>query len=492
MLDSYIDIRNNSHYLDNHSKRFFRLPNPQMLSVQRSRQFSYYVRCAYHYDYVKSLGGFTLFYTLTYNNKSLPYFYGVPCFNYNDLRYLLSSCGFVKTIQRHYGYRLQYLVTCELGDGKGVRGFSGNPHYHCLFFLTPNFKQGRIYKPFNPKIFKHLILKYWQGSEKYRPKDYKFGICMPGDDDGLVNSYKAVNYVCKYVLKDVGYYSLYRRLYSAAIDSILSRLRTMKKAQNCFINFLDKHPEYNCMSAHEIPAIQVFLDKLFDRLYKKEIRNLYMPKVRISHGVGLSALNHINSDGLTVNVLVHDVPTAVSLPLYLFRKKYYDVVVDAKGNNKYVLNNDGLNVRALNFEKSVDEEVRNLSSLLDDWYKGASPYTYYQLLDYVYYDKIYRGRYCSVFDEINPVSDYYQFSVSEFFLSEYDDLGLLQYPFSRSITYEYHPYFVGKRFFLEEIDKIKNNYYLSANKSNWENYRKKEKVRKIFSKYKFDSFVKSL
>lgn len=492
-LMSYIDIPNKSHYLDSHSKRSFRLKSPTLLSVQKNRQLGYYVRCMYHHQYVESQGGFTLFYTLTYNNKSLPKFGNVPCFNYNDLRYLLNKSGFDKKLQRVYGYTLQYLITCELGDGKGVRGMAGNPHYHCLFFLIPKREAGKNYLTLDAKVFRRLIRNYWCGNSS-DPNEYRYGICMPGDNDGVVNSHKAIYYVCKYVLKNIAYYQLYFNLKSEAINRIFARLSTMRSAQNVFRRYLQKNPRYINYYSRDIPDVAAFLERMYERLYKKDIRNIYMPKVRISQGVGLSALDSLNSDGDTINIVRKGIIEAVRIPMYLYRKLYYDVVKDAKGNRKYVLNEKGIEHRMERFDFMFKNEVSNIKSILE--YSGMSAdFSDDVIVRYVYYDKIYRDRICPDLNrEIDPISDYYAFSFSEFYSTCYKDDEAVSAFFSCRSFFLYcdHPFFKDFTILFSKLDIILDKYYICANKAQWEDYNAIERTRKFFSTDKFNKYLASL
>ena len=110
--------------------------SPEAYSTRKQKIEGYESRLYWQYRYCEDLNGQTFYYTLTYNDKAMPKQYGMNCFDYEDLRDLLTG-GFRKMLLRKYGTTFKYFIGAELGDGKGVRGMHNNPHYHVLFFLEP-------------------------------------------------------------------------------------------------------------------------------------------------------------------------------------------------------------------------------------------------------------------------------------------------------------------------------------------------------------------
>lgn len=499
----FLDIPNNSHYVNANSKIFFRLIHPNNFMSQKSKQMSYYVRLYFHWHHVKSLGGLCYFYTLTYNDKSLPYFQGIPCFNHNNLREFMRSSGFDKVLFRDYGFRLQYFVSCELGEGKGKRGFDNNPHYHVIFFLIPDGKQN---KPFNSVVFRDLVRKYWCGpshtpeGRRISPYDYKYGIAMPGKNYGLLESAAALRYVSKYVLKDAVYRKLRRSLIDAAKFDIYNRLCKKSKAVELYYKYA-----YNPhLSPLETPEVVEFINRLFVRLYKKEIFRLYVPKVFVSHGVGLYALKQVNSDGYTITIPVDrkkviDVP----IPLYLYRKMYYDIVKDAVGNNKYVLNSDGLALRVSRLDVELNNKFNEIYSLLpvysDDFklgYDPKNPFALTRLLsDYIEYDKIYRNRLCPMLElnvPLNTYEDYARFLVSEYYSTNYMDEIDKYCIIHGHPTYESHVYFKDKLNYFKKLDDMLEYHYICQNDAKELEYIEKQRVKRNLSKEKVNQYVSTL
>ena len=166
----------------------------------------YEARLYWHYKYIESVDGQVFYYTLTYNDSSIPKYFGMNVFDYEDLRGLLTG-GFRKRLLREYGSIFKYFIGAELGDGKGERGMHNNPHYHVLFFVEPDPKCQFPYVKISPDDFRHLVKMYWQGFDENRVgfRDYrlaKYGIAREGRNCGLVDGFAACVYCAKYVTKD--------------------------------------------------------------------------------------------------------------------------------------------------------------------------------------------------------------------------------------------------------------------------------------------------
>lgn len=496
----YINIRNNSRTVVPTSKKQFRLVNPKCFSAQNSKQLSYFVRLYYHYQYVKAIGGQCYFYTLTYNDGSLPHFMGIRCFNHDHIRNFFRSSGFDKRLIREYGLRVQYFVSCELGDGKGSRGISGNPHYHVILFLVPddNYPQSHL----SSEALQELVREYWCGKDykKRRKQDYRFGIAMPGNHLGLVESAAALSYAAKYVIKDTVYETLYSKLSRAAKEHIYECL--IKKREACRI--YQEHAR-KCFLPKDNPDVHAVVNRLFDRLYKKEIRRLYMPRVRISQGIGLYCIDHVNDDGITIN-MPHPKKGVikVSLPLYVYRKMYYDVVTayaDGKFVNKYVLNDRGISLRVNNFDRDLDKRFRTVDSLLDFYKMDRTVYTDEVLNRYALYDLVYRDRLCPDFYKpLNPLKDYEFFLISDYFKTNYlDELeaivrreGLFDSPITSLPTYAVRPYFSEMLNLFNNLDKMLEEHYICQSNSAEQQFIDNKRVKSHISKDKFNNYVNQL
>lgn len=182
--------------------------SPASYQSRRVKCEGYETRLYWQFRYCEEHDGQTFFVTLTYNDKSIPKYFGENCFDYEDLRYLLTG-GFRKILLRQYGTVFKYFIGAELGDGKGKRGMHNNPHYHVLFFLEPDPDSKFPYVAISPQEFLHLVRYYWQGFDQdtdgYR--DYrtaKYGIVHEGKFGVKVTDFRACVYCAKYVCKDAG------------------------------------------------------------------------------------------------------------------------------------------------------------------------------------------------------------------------------------------------------------------------------------------------
>lgn len=487
-MSYFININNNSHYISETSRTKYKLINPTNYTTQRSRQMSYYVRLYYHHQHVLSLGGQTYFYTFTYNDRALPHYCGERCFDLRHIDWFMRDSGFDKMLLRKYGYKLQYFVSCELGEGKGVRGFAGNPHYHVLFFLIPYHVQRYI----TPSEFKTLVQIYWQGVN-IRPKDYRFGIAMPGDNLGLVNSGSAISYCAKYVLKDFSYRQLYCRLRAAKEHFIKMRLETISIARAALYRYCVLN---NCSidSVKAQTAIGLFVRRIFNNLYKRDVINRCMPKVRISQGIGLYALDKVNSDGLTISIPIDNKTIkSVTIPQYLYRKMYYNVIKDDAGNNKYVLNESGVNVRVRELKNKLQSNCSQVKSVLDFYGVNLSNLPIDCISRYVIYDIVYRDR-LLVDDKvsISPFDDYRDFQLSEYYTSNYiSDVDRILILFNNN-TYINHPYFRCYKSYFDFFDKLLEKYYFCQNSKMELDYYDKLRLKRIHSISKFNNYVNTL
>lgn len=404
--------------------------SPESYQSRQIKIEGYETRLYWQFRYCEDKSGQTFFYTLTYNDKAMPKHYGMNCFDYEDLRDLLTG-GFRKMLLRKYGTSFKYFIGAELGDGKGSRGMHNNPHYHILFFLEPANDSKYPYVKISPKDFRHLVRRYWQGFDEDKDgyRDYneaKYGIAKEGENLGLVTDFRACCYVSKYVTKDV---KLKKN------DSVVERnlrfkyRKQYRNNEDTYKEFFHKviNPMYNtplnarhtkwCFSDVELikellgQDIFGYKDGLFIRIVEdmedeaympyvvdiinrehlwqkyfdfvtgyiepfvkeglNEWRNRYCNKCRISQGVGDYALEHIQ-DKLNPSIQVPSKKGFKNRPIsmYYYRKLYCDVVKDSQGQNLYVLNDLGINYKLEHLPKQmsklIDKSKSYLPTLLDD------------------------------------------------------------------------------------------------------------------------------
>ena len=191
---------NNTHYWHDTTRVYVETPDTTSFGYESNRRMSFYLRLYYEYKYCLSHCGQCFFVTFTYNDKSIPYLFERPVFNYEHIR-LITNGKLSKVLSRQYGSRLKYLCACESGDGKGVRGKGNNPHYHFIFFVYP--QDINKYVKIPPIEFKHICEEVWQGKRGFCNWKYaRFGSVKEGKYGIVVNSTQALKYVSKYCLKD--------------------------------------------------------------------------------------------------------------------------------------------------------------------------------------------------------------------------------------------------------------------------------------------------
>lgn len=408
-----ITLKNRTNHFDpKKDKVRITFSSPESYQNKSIKQEGYETRLYWQFRYCEENKGQTFYYTLTYNDTAMPKKFGMNCFDYEDLRDLLTG-GFRKQLLRKYGSTFKYFIGAELGDGKGERGMHNNPHYHCLFFVE-NAKNDKFpYRKIKEDEMTHLIKLYWQGFDERRTgyRDYntaKYGIIAEGKFGAIVKDFRAINYVSKYVCKDVNLiqnekvvikqlkYKLnkqyrdneetYRGFFYDEIYPMYNTPLNSKKTKWCFTDIqlikelipdafdlielafgeMDKNTKLEELS----PYVTQILNKenLWQKYYEyvdryiqpkikeglNEWRNRYCNKCRISHGVGEYGLSHIR-DKMNPGLQVPGKKGFKIRPIgmYYYRKLYTDVVKDSNGQNLYVLNELGQQYKAHRLPKQI-------------------------------------------------------------------------------------------------------------------------------------------
>lgn len=363
-MRAYNIIKQKSQFVkEDISREFLRVRNHELHSIKQASQFEYYVRAYYHYNYVKKLGGECFFYTLTLNQKNLHhadcYFDTVPefaglgigknfrCFDYDhEIRWLLNSSGFRHALKK-LGYKLDYFITAELGS------LYGRPHYHGLFYV---YDHDGILPPINPDLFDHLLRKYWHGFTsdtapfiELRHKDAIRGIVKAGKLGAVVQDPRALQYVAKYVGKDINVDTLVKKAESLCFRTLYSQ-----HFLNDWSTWCEQHDPLN----DGVPTKQ-------DVEYKTFVKNKIKPRVkeimqkfkcrctnrvRISQGFGLSIIDNVDINNPYVELPVNGCLQRFDLPLYCFRKLFYEYH-DIYGNRLRHL--DGKIVEFVEIEDSM-------------------------------------------------------------------------------------------------------------------------------------------
>ena len=375
------------------------IPSSNSWQFKNRKIEGYETRLYWQFKYCQDVGGQTFFYTLTYNDNSVPHHYGVNCFDYEDLRDLLTG-GFRKKLLRKYGTKFKYFVGAELGDGKGSRGLANNPHYHILFFLEPDDSGRYDYVKIEPLQFRSLVREYWQGIDQGEDfvdfKSLKYGIAKEGDNVGLVSDFRACAYVAKYVTKDITLkrkesdirrilFSRYRKdlkdslefnydflnevvfpYYNLPKDSkgnwLFTKNEILSSCLPSLMEFFDRIPSIYeddifpentlvtdvCLLCKKCDLWSSYYDFLNERLVElvdsglTEWRNRFCNKCRVSQGVGDYALEYIKDiDNPTIEVPTKNGVKCRPLSLYYYRKLFYGVCrpKELTFNGKFVSHN---------------------------------------------------------------------------------------------------------------------------------------------------------
>lgn len=362
-------------------------------------------RLYWQFKYCEDHDGQTFFYTLTYNDTALPKMYGISCFDYEDLRDLLTG-GFRKQLLRKYGSTFKYFIGAELGDGKGERGMHNNPHYHVLLFVQNAESDKYKYTKISEQEMTHLMRLYWQGfdEDKTGYRDYntaKYGIVKEGKEGALVKDFRAIGYCSKYVTKDVKLVKheakvektvrfklrneyrykdeVYEAFFRQVINPMFNTPLNPKQTEWCFTDVqlineyfpnatewyikVYEHPLATLQDTGYMPFVALicdaedlwkdfesFVDKYIEPMVQEKLnewRNRYSNKCRISQGVGDYALEHIqNKLNPTIPVPSKKGIKYRPISMYYYRKMFCDVVKDPEGNNLYVLNQLGIEYKA--------------------------------------------------------------------------------------------------------------------------------------------------
>lgn len=398
-----------------------RVSSPRSYKSRQDKIEGFESRLYWQFRFCQDHNGQTFYYTLTYNDRNIPRHYGMNCFDYEDLRDLLTG-SFRKILLRKYGTKFKYFVSAELGDGKGERGLHNNPHYHVLFFLEDACDKRFPYKVISSEDFRHLVRLAWQGVDQddfgfFDYKLMKYGVAKEGEDCGKVKDFRACSYVAKYVCKDVAFVKNESKVEQQAKLRLRNELRYSEDIYGGFYrDFIQ--PMYNIpldssgscwkytdsqlfdmyfpyvlewMKAVGIdcdgkfsyqPVVSLILEneglenrflEYFDSRLEpfvqqavNEWRNRFSNKCRISQGVGEYALEHIQ-DKLNPRIQVPDSDDGFKnrVPcMYYYRKLFCDVVKDSNGVNLYVLNALGREYKALRLPVRIKKLVSECSGYL--------------------------------------------------------------------------------------------------------------------------------
>lgn len=325
-------IKNQSKHFDpEHDKRFFVVPCGHCSECKNKRRVDYEIRAYYEMKHSESLGCQGLYVTLTYDDAHLPHLFHLPAFSKSDIQ------KYMKRIRKalvKMGFRenaFTYIVCSEYG------GETCRPHYHILFFIKdPGLDVFRL---------RFLVKSKW----------FKFGFIKFGDNLGVIDSVGAVEYVCKYINKDEDYQERFKEIF---------------KLTEC-----DDRYTYNINGSDYFIYKRVFDDFKPFRLTSNHFGEFALECT--SDDMLLNGkVEYVNNKGVQVR----------DLPLYLERKKFFNVIYKNGESPRYVLNAGGIIARSVRFdnlrqsvENHIDEILHNRDYIQDinlwfDLQENESPY----------------------------------------------------------------------------------------------------------------------
>lgn len=469
----------------------------------RTKTQAYETRLYYEFTYTTALKGFTAFLTLTYNNRMLPRYQGIPCFDVEDLRWLLHGKFYDRI--RSLGWTFKYFVSCELGEGKGVRGYRQNPHYHVLLFLRPYEKSKVKVQNISANDIYNLVTYYWHGVNKrgdlLSNKKSNYGIVRAGKFGVEVNSYRPLQYCAKYVCKDIRMYDLEARVRSQLEKNLVNEFSSdpcnySDYMAYCGTDVFTLPVNFSCdPDFRTYCATHLIKDELDHRM--RLFRNRYSDKVRVSHGVGISGLDSI--DPMDPSLMFPDkkkIFVRRPISLFYYRKLYNDIVKDEKGNNRYILNSTGIKYKSSILDKSIYRHFCDTRQLLNLVLNSKDRLPFVSddilnvpdniLLKYSIYSIVYKYRFyvdsSNTPPDINIHSDYLSFLAPSIGGNSYFEKAcyfIKEHGYPYMHWYYQHPFFseYSELFdyldsLADYIDKENDDKYLS-------DYIENERIRKL-------------
>lgn len=321
-------------------RRYIDVPESDSYTSRMAKIQGYETRLFFHFKYCKSEDGKVFNTTLTYNDKALHDFYGFKVPDAKDLRWLMHDSNFRKVLKKGYGIdHFDYFIGTELGEGKGVRGYHNNPHYHVIWFVFPSKDETEKikFKNLTGDKFLRLVKRYWQGEYYFfKGNRYSYNEMMDKYEDSfeyqqsLSHPRLLLYQDCRYGMVSTGRYGCevtsnsgmhtYCAKYACKNAAIVKRENDIRRVvykislEECE----NLYPSWDMESKQSEAAFQ-------SEMAVRSFRTRYSTKVRCSQHLGEYGIKFIK------NKMDPRVPYETSkgiqwrsLPQYLFRKVYRD------------------------------------------------------------------------------------------------------------------------------------------------------------------------
>lgn len=288
------------------------------------------------------------FYTLTYNQEHIPLYDNLPGFSKRDIQLFLKRLRFRLY---KYGLTCKYLVTCEFGELKG------RSHYHVLFFLSQDI---------NPYWFFKFVQDSWIDQN-----GKSIGFVKPGDNVGVVNSSRGIQYVVKYITKDYSHVDLALPYFAPKVLDRYIRLFNyiMKRWDVTYPFWLKLNEDYS----FSVVWNEYSCDDDVQELAKSLVRKMraFMTKVLPFH----MQSSRLGACLVDVPVLKDEkIPYLDSrsniryykLPRYIKRLLWYDVFENERDGKKtlFRLNEDGKKHVFEKLDYDIQQESTRLGAII--------------------------------------------------------------------------------------------------------------------------------
>lgn len=300
---------------------------------------------------------------------------------FKRLRISLSRAGYpVKD-------NLRYILTSEYGTSEKTRGFENThrPHYHLLFFVTFSI---------DPVVFSRFVSEAW--------------IC--GKTDGVPPS--SCNDCC--VRKFCNGYCIYKSPEYVRIERVISNSTTQNciKCVNYVTKYISKDMYFFSQLSRNVENLFRWLyssdfDSLAVRRFYRKFRSQVLPFHLQSIGFGLSALDHeeekeymIKYNQIRVPSQDASVVTSISLPRYYGRKLFY-TFKKINGRVVWQLTDYGVDVKVSQLDNKIEQFVRDYQS-----FDPSFPVN--RLYDLALYNCVYKGTIADRRSLCLPYKQYYR------------------------------------------------------------------------------------
>lgn len=331
-----------SNHWDINKPLYLSVPCGHCAECSKKLRDDWFVRCFYEFQYYRDHGGTTFFYTLTYNNASIPRFCCHYCFSRRHIQL------FIKRLRKAllpFGVNIKYMVCSEFGE------ITARPHYHALFFVD---------KYVNPFQFYRIVENAWQ-----------YGFVKYGDHVGVVKNTAGIKYVTKYVVKDFSHTDKFLKTFAISVYNRYRALHEYMQYRGFIrpsIFTLDDdckfHFRYVNSDTKELDEIaSKFLSKV-----RYALRS-HLPFHLQSSKLGISIIDDKSVDFLdeSLNIMSPDGKfRKYPLPRYIKRKLWYDCVENENDGKctLFVLNDAGIKHYLDRMSLLIDNRVMQYQSVL--------------------------------------------------------------------------------------------------------------------------------